>query len=273
MRLAWICTRGRVDRLFGGPSAALAVLAVSLLCGACMSTELSSTPTGEAWEAQVQRLVDTWPVGTYAVLDRGREVGRMTMRQSVVRDETGARLLLEDAARISAPGGERPTVDLTYSSRCRLDDHFTPVLIESQQSPGQDDSRLVVHDGRASGNTFERDVDIVVPDRFVIRQGLMRLVSLLPREAGRSRTFAFLSLGEEPEIDIRGQVRCVGPEPLDLAGVSTPAWRYEYLTLPGTGPRRPVSMWVGEDGRFLRFHDDEGLQLVLLQADRADGEA
>ncbi len=220
------------------------------------------------WVERVAALVQEWPVSTYNVLDKGRAVGRMTLRQSLVMHEGELFVQLEDAARVDDPTGEAASVDYAYSARCLLDPHLTPVLIEAQAPVREDTptwSRIEVQGGRAVGHTFEATVDMKVPDQFAIRQGLMRLVGLLPREVGTETRLSLLSLGARPRVDKGRAVRCSGREELILAGRRVMAWRFEYVA-GKEGEQHTVALWVGDDGRFLRFHDPQGLQLELRDA-------
>lgn len=243
------------------------LFAVLLLClGACSSPQYA--PIEPGWQGRVARLMETWPASSYAVLDQGRSVGRMTLRQGLVEEHGERFVLLEDAARVADPTGEADTVDYTYISRCRIDDHLTPVVIESQAPVREDTptwSRVEIANGHATGTTFESEVDLPVPQRFVIRQGLMRLVGLLPREVGTETELTFLSLGADPRVETGRTVRCSGREELELGNRRIMAWRFEYQT-GDAGSARRVSLWVGDDGRFLRFHDPQGLHLELLDA-------
>jgi hypothetical protein len=229
---------------------------------------LDYAPAESSWEGRVVALTRAWPVSTYTVLDQGHPVGRMTLRQSIVEEGGDYFALLEDAARVADPTGETPSVDYTYTSLCRLDDHLTPVIIEAQAPVREDTptwSRVDVHEGRATGTTFESRVELDVPQRFVIRQGLMRLVGLLPREVGTETRLSFLSLGADPRVEKGRAVRCSGHEELELGKQRVMAWRFEYQS-DESGSPHAVSLWVGDDGRFLRFHDKRGLQLKLIDA-------
>jgi hypothetical protein len=242
--------------------------ALFALCLACVvgCASQSYRPLEPGWQGQVVGLTQAWPVSSYTVLDKGRPVGRMTLRQSIVEEHGERFVLLEDAARVVDPTGEAETADYTYISRCRLDDHLTPRVIEAQAPVREDtptNSRVEIVAGRAVGDTFESTVDLPVPERFAIRQGLMRLVGLLPREVGTETELTFLSLGAEPRVEPGRSVRCSGREELELGRRRVMAWRFEYQSAESGSPRR-ISMWVGDDGRFLRFHDPEGLQLELL---------
>jgi len=238
------------------------------LCVACLVGCASRryAPIEPGWEARVVELTRAWPVSSYTVLDRGRPVGRMTLRQSIVEEGGERFVLMEDAARVADPTGETESVDYAYVSRCRLDDHLTPLVIESQ-APVRNDtptfSRVEISNGWATGTTFESEVDLPVPERFLIRQGLMRLAGLLLREVDSETQLTFLSLGADPVVEEGRSVRCSGRETLDFVGGPVMAWRFEYQTDEG-GSLRSVSLWVGDDGRLLRFHDAQGLQLELL---------
>ncbi len=265
-------TPRRADRSRAGvfaivrPGGAGLVVALLALAAACASP--APPPPDASWVARVEALVDAWPVERYAISDRGRPVGRMTLRQSVVEQDGEAVLLLEDVARVADPEGGDDPVDYAWTAACRLDDHFTPRVVEAQ-APARADtptwSRVEVRDGRATGATFESAVDLAVPARFTIRQALMRLVALLPRELGAETELAVLSLGAEPRVERARTVRCTGLEELVVGGRRMPAWRYEYASAEGGAARR-VALWVAEDGRVLRFHDPAGLQLELTDA-------
>ncbi|MDG2149204.1 MAG: hypothetical protein P8N09_06750 [Planctomycetota bacterium] len=222
-------------------------------------------PIEPDWQGRVAELLEAWPVSTYTVLDRGQPVGRMTLRQSL-QEEAGERfVLMEDAARVVDPTGEAELVDYAFISRCRLDDHFTPQVVEGQLPARTDtpaNSRVEISEGWARGTTFESEVDLQVPERFLIRQGLMRLAGLLPREVGSETQLTFLSLGAHPAVEKGRSVRCSGCEELEIEGQRVKAWRFEYETAE-RGKLRSVSLWVGEEGRLLRFHDEQGLQLEL----------
>jgi hypothetical protein len=237
-----------------------------VLLGACAAS-WSGTPTVDPdWEAKVLAMLDAWSSEQYDISVGGEAVGSMTLRQGLTRESGETLLLLEDSARVLDPTGGDGQLEYSYTARCRLDDHLTPRRIVTE-APGSDGkpiwSQLVVRGGRATGTTFEGAVDLAVPDRLLIRQGLMRLVCLLPREAGTETQLAFLSLGAEPRLEPKQSVRCVEHTSLRLDGRDHPAWRFEYL--PGKSRKQAVSLWVGDDGRLLRFHDESGLQLTLAE--------
>ena len=236
------------------------ILCVSWLIG-CVSHTYE--PIEPGWQGRVAGLLQTWPVSTYTILVGGQPVGRMTLRQSLLEEGGERFVLMEDAARVVDPTGDAELVDYAFISRCRIDDHFTPQVVEGQLPVRTDtptSSRVEISDGWATGTTFESEVDLQVPERFLIRQGLMRLVGLLPREVGSETQLTFLSLGAHPAIEEGRSVRCSGREELEVGGQRVRAWRFEYQTAEG-GRFRTVSLWVGDDGRLLRFHDKEGLQL------------
>jgi hypothetical protein len=237
-----------------------------LLLGACASS-WGGTPTADPdWEERVLAMLDAWPSEQYVISVGGETVGSMTLRQGLTRESGETLLLLEDSARVLDPTGGGGQLEYSYTARCRLDDHLTPRRIVAE-APGPDgkpvSSQLVVRSGRATGTTFEGAVDLAVPERLLIRQGLMRLVCLLPREVGTETQLAFLSLGAKPRLEPQQSVRCVEHTSLRLDGRDHPAWRFEYR--PGKTRQQAVSLWVGDDGRLLRFHDESGLQLTLAE--------
>jgi hypothetical protein len=211
----------------------------------------------------VAELLEAWPVSSYTILAGGEPVGRMTLRQSLQEEEGEWFVLMEDGARVVDPTGDADLVDYAFISRCHLDDHFTPQVVEGQLPARIDtpmSSRVEISNGWATGTTFESEVNLQVPERVLIRQGLMRLAGLLPREVGSETQLTFLSLGAHPAVEEGRSVRCSGCEELEIEGQRVKAWRFEYQTAEGGG-LRTASLWVGEEGRLLRFHDEQGLQL------------
>ena len=254
-------------RRLAGALGLLAALSAGAL-SACAAPAYQPDPV---WRQRVETLVDVWPDATYAVFADGEEVGTMTLSQGVERVRGEPLLLLEDAARITPADADEP-LDYTFAVRCRLDEQFTPLDIESQApSPdGPTFSRLELDDGRVYGTAFGAQVNLPTPPQVTVRQGLMRLVGLLPREEGSETELAFLSVGVPTRVDAPRVVRCVGPDSLALDGEAVPCWRFVYDS-GADGATHPVEIWVGPDGRLLRFHDEEGLQLVIRQSSGADG--
>jgi len=245
------------------PLARLVVGGLAALLAGCAA---GSYQPDTVWRARVEALAAAWPVGHYTVSVAGQEVGTMTLRQSVVLRGEEPVLLLEDAARITLPDSDR-SGDATWVVHCRLDDHFTPLEIELQEptADGMRSSTLKLDAGRLHGTAFDARLDVPLPHRVALRQGLLRLVGLLPRQQGGEVRLAFLSLDAGLErharVDVQRPVRCAGLDAVQLGDRPLPCWRFEYDSGP-EGRTHVVSLWVGEDGRLLRFHDEQGLQLL-----------
>jgi hypothetical protein len=256
---------GNLSLLFAGGMTMTRKLAVVLplvlVCALARAEEGSDT----RWSSLELTLapLKTWGTRhyTYAAREPGATEARIVGTVSSAVEMTDEAVILRDSFQMTYRG-EKLSLEMLHT--CRKDNFLSPTRIESNGKGSDAAATFVatVVDGQATVRTKGgRETTREIPDGTITMAAMMRLVTLVPRQPGRSYSYEYSLESEELHLKKEYRLSVLQPETITISERQVVCSKFK---LTGGGIH-PVYYWVTNHGVLQRLVMDDRKVLELMQ--------